>query len=331
MAITPNANLSTTYNEIIVEGATELLQGRLAVGSLIANSVSDMGARHGNTIRYHRAPKGTIQNAADGSSKTYATPVGGTDELVLNFYKELPLEAGDLDFTIADPEMAISAAGKANMARYAESAAKQLSTQIDTDILEAWLDDSNIGDATVVGDPTVTLNDQAFRDIRTTLIKNGVDLSDIMILLSPDHTSEAMGLDVFRNADFNTARPQINGQFPLNVYGMSVYQDIVNLPNTNDVPSISGSSTTNFVSMAISRNAGKFVMPAIVTPSQNNAAIATSNAGGISLRLKTWYDPDLNTSRLVVDALYGGKLCKEATVQSATDVVNCVPLLGGVA
>jgi hypothetical protein len=192
------------------------------------------------------------------------------------------------------------------------------------------LDDANIVDAQIVGNPTVEINDTAFRSIRTSLIKKGVDLSDVVILLNPDHTGEAMGLDVFRNADFNTARPQINGQFPLQVYGMNVYTDIVNLPNTNSLASISGSSTSDFVSVAMSINAGKFVMPEIQTPAQNNALVSTSNMDGLSLRVKTWYDPDLNASRLVVDALYGFKTLKQATVQSASDVTAISVILGGV-
>jgi ribosomal protein L25 (general stress protein Ctc) len=336
MAITPNANLSTTYNEIIVEGTTELLKGRTAIGTYVANSVQDMAGRHGNTIRYHRHPKGTVRNASDGSAKNYTTPVGSTDELVLEYYKEIPLEAGDLDFTIADPEMAISMAGKENMRRYQEAAAKGLATQIDIDGLEALLDDPYIGEATVIGNPNTTLNDKTFTDIRKTLVKQGVDISDVVIMLNPDHSAEVMGIDTFRNADYigegDARRVQINGQLPLNIYGMAVYMDIVNLPNTNSIASISGSSTSDFVSVAMSRQAFKFVMPEIKTPAgaERNTAFATSNVDGLSLRVRTWYQPEINTSRLVVDALYGFKTLKTASLQSATDVVSVVPVLGGI-
>jgi hypothetical protein len=331
MAINPTA--TTTFNEIIVEKTTELLRGRLATGSLIANAVSDMGARQGNTIRYHRSPKGTVQNAVDGTTKTYATPVGAYDELVLEYYKEIPLEAGDLEFTIAGTGAFLSEGAGVNANKYAMVAAEGLAKQIDVDVLERILDDSNIGDATVVGFPETALNDKAFRTIRKTLVKQGVDINKIVILLTPDHSAEAMGIDVFRSADYvgegDARRVQINGQLPLNVYGMAVYMDIVNLPNTNSVPSISGSSTTQFVSMAMSIDAVKFVMPMLATPANNNATISASNVDGLSVRVKTWYDPDLNTFRVVTDALYGAKTLKTASLQSATDVVSIVPLLGG--
>jgi hypothetical protein len=328
-----NANATTTYNEIIVERTTELLRGRLATGSLIANAVADMGARAGNTIRYHRSPKGTVQNAVDGTAKNYASPVGAFDELTLEYYKEIPLEAGDLEFTIAESGAFVSNGTGVNADKYAMVAAEGLAKQIDVDVLERILDDSNIGDATVVGLPETALNDKALRTVRKTLIKQGVDLTKIIILLNPDHSAEAMGLEVFRSADYigegDARRVQINGQFPLSVYGMAVYLDIVNLPNTNAVPSISGSSTTQFISMAFSVDAVKFVMPQLATPANNNATITASNVDGLSLRLKTWYDPDLNTFRVVVDALYGAKTLKTASLQSTTDVVSVVPILGG--
>jgi hypothetical protein len=328
MAITPNANLSTTYVDILADGTTELLMGKIAVGSLVADSVGDMNGEFGNTVRYHRAPKGTVQNASDGSSKTYATTAGSTDELVLNYFKEVPFEAGDLDYTIANPEHAVS--------QYGPSAALQLANQINTDVLEEFLDDSNIGDATVVGAEDVDLNEEAMAEVMQTFIEFGIDPSEVVILLNPKHSKDLVLTDVFRNADYigeNDARAvQINGRLPKDIYGMAVYTGIQGLPVTNDVPSISGSSSTLKVSIAMTPVGGKFVMKPINTPSfaSNNVLFGTSNIQGLSLRVKQWHDPDLNTSRIVVDALYGAKTLKQATVHNSSDIVPLIPLIGGV-
>jgi hypothetical protein len=211
---------------------------------------------------------------------------------------------------------------------YAESAAKTLCRQIDFDVLEDILDDANVVDNAVVGDPSVNITDKTFRDVRATLVKQGVAAEDIVIVLTPDHSAEAMGLDVFRSADYVNNATVINGQLPLRIYGMSVYMDAVNLPTVEAANSISGSSTTDYVSMAMHRDAVKFVMAPLYQPNTNNADVSTANIDGMALRSKMWYDPDLNASRLVLDALYGVKLLKHATVQG-DDNSLLVPILGG--
>lgn len=319
-----STNMTSTYNNIIVERATELLIGKTVAGTIIANAVSDMATRTGNTIVYHRAPKGTIQNAAEGTGngKTYASPVGSTDTLTLDYFKEVPLEADDLDQNvIGNKAMAIDS--------YAESAAKTLAEQIDSDVLEDIFDDANIVDNSTIGTSGTDINDATFRNIRTELVKKGVKAQDIVILLTPDHSGQAMGLDVFRNSDYNTAGTVINGELPRRIYGMTVYMDIVGLPSLTAANSISGSSTTEFLSIAMHKDAVKFVMAPLYQPETQNATVSTSNIQGMSLRSKTWYDPDLNASRLVVDALYGVKLLKHANVYGADNSL-AIPVRGGV-
>lgn len=325
MPVTPSVP-SSTYTDVLIENTTELLHGRIATGQLIANSVGDMGGQSGNTIKYHRAPKATVQNASDGSAKTYATPVGSTDELTLNFYKEAPLSNGDLNLTITETD---TYSGP-ELQKYADSASKVLATQIDQDVLEKILDDPNIGDASVIGNPSNDLNDNAFRQLSKDMVIKGQNLDDVFILLNPEHTAQAMGLDVFRQADYNSAKPQIDGNLPLRVYGMNIYTNIVNLPKGSATEYISGSSASEKVSVALTPESGKFVMPRLQTPSfaSNNANIATSSVDGLNLRLRSWYDPSINTSRLVVDGIYGAAALKQATTQGS-DVVPATILLGG--
>lgn len=318
---TVNAVLTTTYNAIIADRATELLAGKTIAGAFLTNAVSDMGSRYGNTITYHRAPKGTVQNAADLTTKTYANTAGSTDDLVLEYYKEVPFEAGDLDYNVGNPNVAVN--------YYAESAAKQLRTQVDTDILERIFDDPNIAGLTEIGTSGTALNDAALRQIRTNLIKNGVDIDDVMVFLTPDHSGDFMGLDTTRDNDLNTKGIVINGQYPRKIYGMDVYLDCVNLPTLTAADSISGSSTTQYLSFACSKNAVKTLMMDLNIPAQNNAMINKSTVDGITLRSKMWYDPLRNATQLSVDALYGAKVLKEATTQSATDVTNIMVIRGG--
>lgn len=320
-----STNMTTTYNNIIVEKTTELLMGQTVAGAILANSESDRGGRVGNTIVYHRAPKGTVQNASEGTgnSKTYATPVGTTDTLTLDYFKEVPFEADDLDQNvIGNTAMAIDA--------YADSGAKVLAQQIDSDILEDIFDDAGIVDNTAVGTSGTALNASALTSVRSTLVKLGVNPADIVVLLTPDHSADLMSVTQFASADFIQGMPTINGQLPRNLFGMAVYFDAVNLPTLTAADSISGSSTTQYLSIAMYKESAKFVSAPLFQPATQNAVVSTSNIDGLSLRSKMWYDPDLNASRLVVDALYGVKLTKTATVQGS-DNSMAVVIRGGVA
>lgn len=319
-----STNMSTTYSDIIALRSTELLMGETVAGLIIANAESDRGGRVGNTIIYHRAPKGTIRNAAEGAGngKTYDATVGSTDSLTLDYFKEISFEVDDLDQNV------IGATGP-GIDSYAISSAKQLATQIDADIIEDIFDDAGILDNAAIGSEATAINDKTFRDVRAALVKLGVNPADIVILLSPDHSAEALGIDVFKSSDYVNTMPVINGQLPRNIYKMSVYMDLVNMPTLTAADSISGSSTTEYLSLAMHKDAVKFVSVPLYQPNTQNAEVGTATEAGLSLRTKRWYDPDLNVSRLVTDALYGVKLLKHASANSATDNSVVVPIRGG--
>jgi hypothetical protein len=321
-AKTTQAGLQNSFVVGIALTVSQLLSSRNILPEIIG-PVEDLRPRGvGNTVRFLRAPKGTLRDATDLSGKTYDTPTQLFDELSLNYFREVNFQYGSLDETIGQNEITID--------QYAVSGAAQMGNDIEKNTMLEVLDDPTIPAGNILGSLTTQVNEALFATLAQKFEEQNIPEGERIVVLSPKHYYEAVrNVEAFKSQDFVERGTVSTGKLPVMLYGMKVYLSN-QLPAYDDLTSVGGTDT-NEASVAFWSQAVKFSMAGLPAPLVSGATLyALENIDGYVVRSRAWDDNNLNAKRLVMDCIYGVKVVENPTTKGSTNVKAIYPIEGGI-
>lgn len=280
----------------------------------------------GDTMRITRDPQFTVNDAVDGSGKTYQHPVQGADTLTLREFREIPVDLSTTQNAIEISSLSVD--------RYANAITQALRIDVEKTLLQAILDDPTYTTANEVGAIGTALNNKAMatlgNKIKTTT--GQTSLADYICILSNKHVLD-LNLDTGMNADATgTANTAVTQGLLQPRFGFGTMYESALLPTNTEADSVSGTGT-DIISMCYKRSNVLLAFADLKAPQDPGTISRVVRIGNFSFRIRISGNMNLNQDMaMVIDTLYGVKVL-QTPITTKTNTLNPLvfPILGGVA